>query len=95
MGDEYPGTGCEGELTAPKSAPSHSARRAATVLGGRAVPVCWKVVKPAGRVVNVNARGREAERASRMRRPACGGGVGLVGVERRWGSGKGGEHARG
>ena len=44
--------------------------------GGRAVPVSWKVVKPAGRVVKVREREELGARASRMRRAAWGGGAG-------------------
>ena len=60
----------EGEETAPNSAPSHSALRVSTVLEGRAVPVCWKVVKPASRLTKENLRFREDGRDSRMRFPA-------------------------
>lgn len=60
-----------GELTAPKRAPSHSFFKVSTVLPGRAVPVCWKVSKPAGRFTKENLRSKEVEIASRIRRPAC------------------------
>jgi len=59
-----------GELTAPKSAPSHSFWRVSTVLSGRAVPVCWKVSKPTERFVKENLRFVEDERASSIRLPA-------------------------
>lgn len=36
MGEEYPATFVVGELTAPKSAPSHSCFKVSTVLSGRA-----------------------------------------------------------
>ena len=70
MGEEYPSTFVVGELTAPNSAPSHSCFRVSTVFWGSAMPVSWKVVKPAGREVKVNER-EGLEMASRMRRPAC------------------------
>ena len=60
-----------GELTAPKRAPSHSALRVSIVLSGSAVPVFWKVSKPAGRSTKENSRLKELEIASRTRRPAC------------------------
>lgn len=60
-----------GELTAPKRAPSHSFFKVSTVLSGRAVPVCWKVSKPAGRSTKEKLRLKEVEIASRTRRPAC------------------------
>ena len=60
----------EGEETAPKRAASHSERSVETVWEGSACPVSRKVVKPAGRVVKVNVRGKEVVRASRTRRPA-------------------------
>lgn len=60
-----------GELTAPKRAPSHSFFKVSTVLLGRAVPVCWKVSKPAGRSTKEKLRLKEVEIASRTRRPAC------------------------
>ena len=59
-----------GEDTAPNRAASHSERRVETVCEGRAWPVSWKVVKPAGRVVKEKLRGKEVVRASRTRRPA-------------------------
>lgn len=62
--------GVEGEDTAPKSAPSHSALRVSTVLSGRATPVCLKVSKPASRSTKLNFRFRLEGRASRRRRPA-------------------------
>ena len=61
--------GVVGEETAPKSAPWHSVRRTSSVRWGSAVPVAWKVPKPAGRDVKVKARVGEL-RASRMRRAA-------------------------
>lgn len=57
-------------LTAPKRAPSHSFFRVSTVLSGRAVPVFWKVSKPASRLTKLKLRFREDGRASRIRRPA-------------------------
>lgn len=66
-GDEY--------LTAPKRAPSHSVWRVSTVFSGRAVPICWKVSKPAGRSMKENLSFREEGRASRIRRPAYLGGI--------------------
>ena len=63
-------TALEGELTAPKSAPSHSFLRISTVLSGRAAPVFSKVSNPASRSTNSNFSLRDAGRASRIRRPA-------------------------
>lgn len=63
-------TAFDGELTAPKRAPSHSFLRTSTVLSGRAAPVCSKVSKPAFRSTNSNFSFREEGRASRIRRPA-------------------------
>ena len=60
----------EGELTAPKRAPSLSFLRISTVLSGRAAPVCSKVSKPALRSMNSNFSLSDAGRASRIRRPA-------------------------
>ena len=62
--------GVEGELTAPKRAPSHSALSVSTVLSGRAAPVFWKVSKPASRSTKENLRFSDEGRASRRRRPA-------------------------
>lgn len=70
MGEEYPLTGCVGELTAPKRAPWQSERSASTVTSGRAAPVRSKASKPAWRSRNSNLSLREDGRASRMRRPA-------------------------
>jgi hypothetical protein len=63
-------TALDGELTAPKRAPSHSFLRISTVLSGRAAPVCSKVSNPALRSTNSNFSLRDAGRASRIRRPA-------------------------
>ena len=57
-------------LTAPKRAPSHSFFRVSTVLSGRAVPVFWKVPKPASRSTKLNLRFRDEGRDSRTLRPA-------------------------
>ena len=70
MGEEYPATFVLGELTAPKSAPSHSVVRVSTVLSGRACPVCWKVSKPAERSAKEKSSLKELPMASRIRRPA-------------------------
>lgn len=64
-----------GELTAPKSAPSHSFRRVSTVLAGSAAPVFWKVSKPACKSTKLKERLNRLEIASRTRRPAFGGRV--------------------
>jgi hypothetical protein len=63
-------TALEGELTAPKRAPSHSVLRISTVLSGSAAPVCSKVSNPALRSTNSNFNLRDAGRASRIRLPA-------------------------
>ena len=70
IGDEYPATLVVGELTAPKRAPSHSVFNVSIVRSGRAVPVCWNVSKPAGSSTKEKSSLKEADRASRTRRPA-------------------------
>lgn len=52
MGDEYPGTLCEGDDTAPNSAPSHSCSRLAIVASGRETPVFWNSSNPAAKATN-------------------------------------------
>lgn len=63
-------TALDGELTAPKSAPSHSCLRTSTVLSGSAAPVFSNVSNPACRSMNSNLRLREEGNASSIRRPA-------------------------
>lgn len=63
-------TAVEGELTAPKRAPSHSFLSISTVRSGRAVPVFSNVSKPAWRSVNSNLSLKEEGSASRILRPA-------------------------
>ncbi len=58
------------DLTAPKSAPSHSFFSVSTVFSGSATPVLLKVLKPASSSTKEKSSFEELDRASRTLRPA-------------------------